>query len=41
MQGKKFCPEPGKEILIPAKVVHSVRNLGKTSSRWFYGYKAL
>lgn len=39
MQGKKFCPEPGKEILIPAKVVHSVRNLGQTTAHWFYGYK--
>ena len=41
LHGKKFFPEPGKEILIPAKAVHSVRNLGPTISHWFYGYKEL
>lgn len=39
MQSKKFHPKPGEEILIPAKAVHSVRNLGTAASHWFYGYK--
>ena len=29
----------GQEILIPAKVVHSVRNTGQTGSQWLYGYR--
>jgi len=29
----------GEELFIPAGVVHSVRNRGKTTSRWLYGYK--
>ena len=40
MQGRKFCPAIGEEILIPANVRHSVRNLWKSSSRWLYGYAA-
>ena len=39
MQGKTFRPEIGEEVFIPAKVVHSVRNMGGTTSRWLYGYK--
>ena len=37
MQGKKWCPEPGEEILIPARIFHSVRNIGRTGSKWLYG----
>ncbi len=40
MQGRKFCPALGEEILIPANVTHSVRNLGDSTSRWLYGYAA-
>ena len=40
MKGKKFRLKPGEEVLIPARVVHSVRNLGATTSRWLYGYKS-
>ena len=39
MQGKVLRPEVGEEILIPAKMLHSVRNVGRTTSRWLYGYK--
>ncbi|KMP10505.1 cupin domain-containing protein [Candidatus Nitromaritima sp. SCGC AAA799-A02] len=39
MQGKLLNPEIGEEIFIPADVVHSVRNVGGTTSRWLYGYK--
>ena len=38
MKGRKFCPPQGEEILIPANVTHSVRNLGNSTSRWLYGY---
>ena len=40
LQGRRFRPEVGEEILIPARVVHSVRNLGSTTSRWLYGYRS-
>jgi mannose-6-phosphate isomerase-like protein (cupin superfamily) len=32
-------PAVGEELLIPAGVVHSVRNTVRTTSRWLYGYK--
>ena len=32
-------PSPGEEIFIPARALHSVRNKGKTTARWLYGYK--
>lgn len=37
--GKTFCPKIGEEILIPAGADHTVRNIGKTTNRWYYGYK--
>jgi mannose-6-phosphate isomerase-like protein (cupin superfamily) len=40
MKGKISHLKPGEEILIPANTLHSVRNLGKTTSRWLYGYKS-
>ncbi len=30
---------PGEELLIPARANHTVRNLGRTTARWLYGYK--
>ncbi len=39
MQGRTFRPKQGEEVLIPANVRHSVRNVGGTTARWFYGYK--
>jgi mannose-6-phosphate isomerase-like protein (cupin superfamily) len=32
-------PSVGQELYIPAGVLHSVRNVGKTTSRWLYGYQ--
>ena len=32
-------PKPGDELLIPAGVVHSVRNIGKSTAHWLYGYR--
>ncbi len=40
MQGRVFRPKVGEEVLIPAKVTHSVRNVGGTTARWLYGYKS-
>lgn len=38
IEGKKHYPKIGEEIFIPAKAVHSVRNIGEDDSQWFYGY---
>lgn len=38
--GKVVRPAPGEEVLIPAGALHTVRNLGTTTSRWLYGYKS-
>ncbi len=37
--GEIHRPRPGEELLIPAGAVHSVRNVGASTSRWLYGYK--
>jgi cupin 2 domain-containing protein len=39
INGKVLRPPVGEEVFIPAGVVYSVRNRGKTTSRWLYGYK--
>ena len=39
--GTIYHPIIGQELLIPANAVHSVRNLGKRTARWLYGYKQL
>jgi mannose-6-phosphate isomerase-like protein (cupin superfamily) len=39
MQGRTFRPKTGEEVFIPARVTHSVRNVGGTTARWLYGYK--
>ena len=38
MRGETIRCPIGEEILIPAKVVHTIRNVGKTGSQWLYGY---
>jgi uncharacterized cupin superfamily protein len=37
--GKLLRPHIGEEILIPAGASHTVRNIGATTNRWYYGYK--
>ncbi len=37
--GKTLRPERGVEILIPAGTPHTVRNIGQTTNRWYYGYR--
>lgn len=38
-EGKTIHPKAGEEVLIPARVPHTVINIGKRANRWFYGYK--
>lgn len=37
--GKTFRPRPGEELMIPASASHTVRNVGNSISRWFFGYR--
>jgi len=39
IEGKSQQPPIGKEIFIPAKSKHTVRNVGKTNNSWYFGYK--
>ena len=39
MDDKILHPEIGDEILIPAGMNHTVRNIGLVTNHWFYGYK--
>ena len=37
--GEIVTLDPGKELLIPAGVPHTIRNAGPVISRWLYGYR--
>ncbi len=37
--GKTIRPRPGEELMIPAGASHTVRNVGNSISRWFFGYR--
>jgi quercetin dioxygenase-like cupin family protein len=39
VEGKVYHPKVGEELIIPARAVHSARNIGKTTALWLYGYK--
>jgi mannose-6-phosphate isomerase-like protein (cupin superfamily) len=39
IDGVRHLPELGEELLIPARALHTVRNVGSAESRWLYGYK--
>ncbi len=39
VSGEKKILNSRDEAYIPARVIHSVRNIGKTETRWLYGYK--
>ncbi len=39
MEGQKQRPAVGEEILIPAGVPHTIRNVGGRTARWLYGRK--
>ena len=38
IEGQSQQPPIGMEVFIPAKAMHTVRNVGKTNNVW-YGYK--
>ena len=38
-QGRKISPKIGEEVVIPAGVKHTVKNIGKSNNIWFYGYR--
>ena len=39
MDGNILHPKIGDEVLIPAGISHTVRNIGSVTNYWFYGYK--
>ena len=39
IEGQSQQPPIGEEVFIPAKAIHTVRNVGKTNNVWYYGYK--
>jgi mannose-6-phosphate isomerase-like protein (cupin superfamily) len=39
IEGSKSRPARGEEVFIPARAVHSVRNVGASTARWLYGYR--
>lgn len=38
VSGESYVVEPGDEVFIPRRALHSVRNVHKAESRWLYGY---
>jgi len=40
VDGRCHHPYVGESLLIPAKTIHTVRNIGGTTARWLYGYRA-
>ena len=39
IEGRLHRPKPGVELVIPAGARHTVRNIGRITARWLYGYK--
>ena len=39
IEGQIHRPSRGRELFIPARTRHTVRNLGRSESRWLYGYR--
>jgi mannose-6-phosphate isomerase-like protein (cupin superfamily) len=39
VDGLVHHPAVGEELVIPANVIHSVRNLGVRTAQWLYGYR--
>jgi len=39
IEGQSQQPPIGIEVFIPAKAMHTIRNVGKTNNVWYYGYK--
>ena len=41
MEGRTINPKIGEEVIIPARVEHTVKNVGTTENRWLYGYRTI
>ena len=39
IEGQCIRPKIGEEVLIPARVQHTVKNVGEKTARWLYGLK--
>ena len=39
MEGSQLRPDIGEEVRIPARVAHTIRNVGGRTARWLYGQK--
>jgi len=39
VQGRTWRPALREEVFIPAGALHTVRNVGGTTRRWWYGYR--
>ncbi|MCS6800095.1 MAG: cupin domain-containing protein [Myxococcota bacterium] len=39
IDGVVHRPAVGEELFIPARAPHTVRNVGRGTSRWLYGYR--
>ena len=39
VKGQIHRPKPGAELFIPAGTMHSVRNIGRTTAQWLFGYR--
>jgi mannose-6-phosphate isomerase-like protein (cupin superfamily) len=39
MNGQTHRLKIGQELLIPASTSHTARNVGRSTSKWLYGYK--
>jgi mannose-6-phosphate isomerase-like protein (cupin superfamily) len=39
MNGQIHRLQIGQELLIPAGIYHTARNVGRNTSKWLYGYK--
>ena len=40
IDGECQRPQAGEELMIPAGVLHSARNVGQTTARWLFGYRS-
>lgn len=38
IDGQEIIAEPGDEVFIPKRVLHSVKNISSATTRWLYGY---
>lgn len=39
IEGETLVAGPGDRVFIPARAVHSVRNIASGRTRWFFGYR--